>query len=161
MSAGAAKSARGSPHDRTCLLPPRFRLFLASPLLSLPLSSLFVILFLGPEYYDFVLEGFVGRSAIDVTKRWHSRFYPIPFKWNMCMKIKDKSKSMQRRNVSNVEAKDVPRIFTEDGGLMIPVVIVGTRGKCRERAPSCKVIIPRFYACSRYKATNARGRRKR
>lgn len=25
------------------------------------------------------------------------------------------------------------------------------RGKCRERAPSCKVIIPRFYACSRYK----------
>lgn len=78
-------------------------------------------------------------------------------------KDKSKSKSTQRRNVSNVEAKDVPRIFTEDGGLMIPVVIAGTRGKCRERAPSCKVIIPRFYACSRYKATNAllrRGRRK-
>lgn len=32
LSAGAAKSARGSPHHRTCLLlPPPFRLFLLSP----------------------------------------------------------------------------------------------------------------------------------
>lgn len=61
------------PADLLTIVPASYhRLFLASPLLSLPLSSLFVILFLGPEYYDFVLEGFVGRSAIDVTKRFLS-----------------------------------------------------------------------------------------
>lgn len=80
------------PADLLTIVPASYHRAFAFFLRPLSSLSLFVILFLGPEYYDFVLEGFVGRSAIDVTKRWHSRFYPIPFKWNMCMKIKVKVK---------------------------------------------------------------------
>lgn len=93
LSAGAAKSARGSPHHRTCLLlPPPFRLFLLSPRV-LPLRP--VISLLGPEYYDFVTEGFVGRFGVarfangDACSRFSRVFHRSRFEWNVYKKEKE------------------------------------------------------------------------
>lgn len=93
LSAGAAKSARGSPHHRTCLLlPPSFRLFLLSPRV-LPLRP--VISLLGPEYYDFVTEGFVGRFGVarfangDACSRFSRVFHRSRFEWNVYKKEKE------------------------------------------------------------------------
>ena len=60
---------------------------------------------------------------------------------SICLHARRSSRS---QNANNCETGDVPRIFTDDGGLMILVSWRWARGKCRERATSVQVITPGF-----------------